>query len=99
MEPDEAEEWNKKASAEFDLWASSKLCDIRKRNNFYDIQEILYKAYMTDGDSFALFRRGYNENMPYTLRIQAIEGNRVSQSYGTGLLRHYRPSQCGNAGS
>ena len=82
MEPDEAEEWNKKASAEFDLWASSKLCDIRKRNNFYDLQEILYKAYMTDGDSFALFRRGYNENMPYTLRIQAIEGNRVSNPIG-----------------
>ena len=82
MEADEAEEWNKKASAEFDLWASSKLCDIRKRNNFYDLQEILYKAYMTDGDSFALFRRGYNENMPYTLRIQAIEGNRVSNPMG-----------------
>ena len=82
MEPDEAEEWNKKASAEFDLWASSKLCDIRKRNNFYDLQEILYKSYMTDGDSFALFRRGYNENMPYTLRIQAIEGNRVSNPMG-----------------
>ena len=82
MEPDEAEEWNKKASAEFDLWASSKLCDIRRRNNFYDLQEILYKAYMTDGDSFALFRRGYNENMPYTLRIQAIEGNRVSNPMG-----------------
>lgn len=82
MKPDEAEEWNKKASAEFDLWASSKLCDIRKRNNFYDLQEILYKAYMTDGDSFALFRRGYNENMPYTLRIQAIEGNRVSNPMG-----------------
>ena len=82
MEPDEAEEWNKKAFAEFDLWASSKLCDIRKRNNFYDLQEILYKAYMTDGDSFALFRRGYNENMPYTLRIQAIEGNRVSNPMG-----------------
>ena len=82
MDPDEAEEWNKKASMEFDLWASSKLCDIRKRNNFYDLQEILYKSYMTDGDSFALFRRDYNENMPYTLRVQAIEGNRVSNPMG-----------------
>ena len=82
IEPDEAEEWNKKAAMEFDLWASSKLCDIRKRNNFYDLQEILYKAYMTDGDSFALFRRGYDEHMPYTLRLQAIEGNRVSNPMG-----------------
>lgn len=82
MSPDEAEEWNKKAATEFDLWASSKLCDIRKRNNFYDLQEILYRAYMTDGDSFALFRRCYDENMPYTLRIQALEGNRVSNPMG-----------------
>ncbi len=83
MAPDEAEEWNKKAALEFDLWASSKLCDIRKRNNFYDMQEILYRAYMTDGDSFAIFRRDYSENMPYTLRIQALEGNRVSNPLGT----------------
>lgn len=82
MSPDEAEKWNKKTAAEFDLWASSKLCDIRKRNNFYDLQEILYRAYMTDGDSFALFRRSYDENMPYTLRIQALEGNRVSNPMG-----------------
>lgn len=82
MSPDEAEEWNKKAALEFDLWASSKLCDIRKRNNFYDIQEILYRAYMTDGDSFAIFRRAYSEHMPYTLRLQALEGNRVSNPLG-----------------
>ena len=82
MTPEEAESWNKQAAMEFNLWASSKLCDIRKRNNFYDLQEILYKAYMTDGDSFAIFRRAYDINMPYTLRIQAIEGNRVSNPQG-----------------
>lgn len=82
MSPEEAESWNKQAAMEFNLWASSKLCDIRKRNNFYDLQEILYKAYMTDGDSFAVFRRAYDINMPYTLRIQAIEGNRVSNPQG-----------------
>ena len=82
MTPEDAETWNKKVSAEFDLWASSKLCDIRQRNNFYDLQEILYKAYMVDGDSFAIFRRGYDMNMPYSLRIQALEGNRVSNPLG-----------------
>lgn len=82
MTAEEAEAWNKKTSMEFNLWASSKLCDIRKRNNFYDLQEILYRAYMTDGDSFAIFRRAFDENMPYTLRIQAIEGNRVSNPQG-----------------
>ena len=78
MSDDEADAWNKKAAREFDLWASSKLCDIRERNNFYDLQEILYRTYLVDGDSFAIFRRVYNPNMPYTLRIQSLEGNRVS---------------------
>lgn len=92
ISPEEAEEWNKKAAIEFDLWADSKLCDIRKRNNFYDLQEVLYKAYMTDGDSFAVFRRADDANMPYTLRIQAIEGNRVSNPQGQGVYGISGPS-------
>lgn len=79
---EKAREWNKRAAAEFDMWASSTLCDIRHRNNFYDLQDILYKAYMTDGDSFVLLRRGVDPNMPYTLRLQAVEGNRVSNPMG-----------------
>lgn len=92
MTSEEAEEWNKKTAAEFDLWAGSKLCDIRKRNNFYDLQEILYRAYMTDGDSFAIFRRSFDVNMPYTLRLQAIEGNRVSNPYGRDFYGIVGPS-------
>ena len=83
IDPRAAREWNKKTAAEFEFWATSKLCDIRKRNNFYDLQEILYKAYMTDGDSFNLFRRAVpTANMPYSLRLQALEGNRVSNPFG-----------------
>jgi len=78
MTDDEADTWNKHVAAEFDMWASSTLADIRGRNNFYDLQEILYKAYLTDGDSFAVFRRAYDQNMPYTLRLQVLEGNRIS---------------------
>ena len=78
----EAREWNKQVAAEFDMWASSTLCDVRHRNNFYDLQDILYRAYMTDGDSFVLLRRGVDQNMPYTLRLQAVEGNRVSNPRG-----------------
>ena len=40
MTPEEAESWNKQAAMEFNLWASSKLCDIRKRNNFYDLHKV-----------------------------------------------------------
>lgn len=83
MDALEAREWNRKTAAEFDLWAASKDCDIFKRNNFYDLQSILYTSYLTDGDSFSIFRRGIPNNfMPYSLRLQALEGNRVSNPLG-----------------
>lgn len=87
-----AREWNKKTAEEFDLWASSKDCDIFRRNNFYDLQSILYISYLTDGDSFSLFRRGLpDNNMPYSLKLQALEGNRVSNPFGRADCRIIDP--------
>ncbi len=79
ISPDEAREWSRKVRQEFEMWASSKDCDIYRRNNFYDLQYIAYMAYLTDGDSFALFRRKEPTPwMPYSLRLQVLESNRVS---------------------
>ncbi|MBQ7516011.1 MAG: phage portal protein [Schwartzia sp.] len=79
LSKEEARAWNRKALREFGLWAESKHCDIYKRNNFYDLQDIVYTAYLIDGDSFALFRRKMPTSyMPYSLRLQIIEGNRIS---------------------
>ena len=76
---EEARAWARKVRAEFDLWAESKDCDIYRKNNLYDMQSIAYQGYLTDGDSFAVFRRkSTTPDMPYTLRLQLIEGNRIS---------------------
>lgn len=90
---EKARAWNKMVTEEFELWASSKMCDICRRNNFYDLQSILYSSYLIDGDSFALFRRKKSDNnMPYTLRLQALEASRVSNPLGQdyyGVLGPY----------
>nr|DAS02324.1 MAG TPA: portal protein [Caudoviricetes sp.] len=76
---EEARTWARKVRTEFDLWAESKDCDIYRKNNLYDMQSIAYQGYLTDGDSFAVFRRKpTTPDMPYTLRLQLIEGNRIS---------------------
>lgn len=76
---DDAREWARKVRTEFSLWADSKDCDLYRRNNFYDLQSIVYQGYMTDGDIFAIFRRKIpRQDMPYTLRLQIVEGTRVS---------------------
>lgn len=85
VSPDYAREWERHTIQEFKLWAESRDCDLFRRNNFYELQNIAYGIYLTDGDSFALFRRkAPTDNFPYTLRIQLLEANRVSNPLGSG---------------
>lgn len=75
---EEAEVWAKHVKEEFDLWASSKFCDIHRKNNWYDMQDIAYMTYLIDGDSFAVLKyRQPAPGMPYALRLQIIEASRV----------------------
>lgn len=90
ISPDEAREWSRRVRQEFEMWASSKDCDIYRRNNFYDLQYLAYTAYLTDGDAFALFRRQKPTPwMPYSLRLQVLEANRVSNPLLSGNTAPY----------
>lgn len=93
LAPEDARAWTRKTMQEFDLWANSKDCDITRRNNFYDLQDIAYMSYLTDGDAFALFKRRMpTAAMPYSLRLQVLEGTRVSNPMGKdyfGVLGPY----------
>lgn len=90
ISPDEGREWSRRVRQEFEMWASSKDCDIYRRNNFYDLQYITYTAYLTDGDAFTLFRRQKPTAwMPYSLRLQVLEANRVSNPLLSGNTAPY----------
>jgi len=79
MTPDEAKEWQKHTESEFDVWAGSKFCDLLKKNNFYDMQDIVYLGYLLNGDGWAAFKyRSQLPGMPYSLRLQLFEADRVS---------------------
>ena len=74
-----AREWSKKTASEFRLWANTADCDFYRRNSFGDLQYIAYSTYLTHGDSFCVFRRKPpTPRNPYTLRLQLIEANRIS---------------------
>lgn len=79
MTAEEARKWSRKVAQEFALWAENSECDITHRNTFYDMQWIAYQRYLIDGDHFVLLRRkAPTNNLPYSLRLQLLEGNRVS---------------------
>lgn len=79
MTQEQAVEWQRKTQAEFEMWASKKqACDATGINNFYGMQQLVALSYPMSGDVFALFKRkDTTPLMPYSLRLQIIEADRV----------------------
>ena len=83
MTAERARAWNRKTKQEFELWANELSCDFYGRNNFYELQRIAYANELTDGDCFCLFRRRVPRgDNPYSLKLQLIEAQRVSNPNG-----------------
>lgn len=78
MTAEQAKMWQRKTLKEFNLWAESKDCDLYRKNNFYDMQDIAYLSYLVDGDAWAAVKyRKSMPNNPYHLKIQLFEASRV----------------------
>ena len=81
LSADQAKEWQRHAVREFNLWAESNACDLYRKNNFYDMQDIVYLSYLIDGDAWAAIKyRKPLAGCPYCTRIQLFEASRVLQS-------------------
>lgn len=76
-----ARSWSRRVKLEFESWANSTDCSFENRNNFFELQRLIFQSYLTDGDSFCLFRRRAGN---YTLKLQAIEAKRVSNPLTSG---------------
>lgn len=77
MTLEEADEWETKVEREFELWANSVHCDVQRMNNFYELQQLAFISQLMSGDSFVLLPLIPRPNLPYDIRIQIIEADRV----------------------
>ncbi len=76
---DKADKWEKQVEREFALWSYSTFSDIKGLDNFYELQQIAMLSWLMNGDTFAIIKNGTpTKNMPYDMRIQLIEADRVS---------------------
>lgn len=66
---------------EFALWADSVNCDLARLNNFYELQQLVFMSSLMCGDAFALLPYTKRIGMPYDLRIQLIEADRICNPY------------------
>lgn len=75
---DQASAWEEKTEAEFSLFADTKNCDITRTLNFGGLQNLILRSAFTNGDVFSLLPHIQMKDIPYSLKIQTIEADRVS---------------------
>lgn len=76
----EAQRWQKNTQREFNVWAESKHSDLRKLNNFYENQQLILMNQLVNGDACCIFTyadKKDNRFMPYDLRLNIIESDRI----------------------
>lgn len=78
LSAEESRAWSRQVKREFALWAES--CDYLRRNNFAELQSICFESMLVDGDCFVLLKR--RAESPYSLKLQLVEANRVSNPGG-----------------
>jgi len=80
---DEATTWQTKTEREFRLFAESVECDITRQQTFYGLQALAFRSALESGDLISLLPmvKTPTDRMPYTLRVQLIEADRLSNPY------------------
>ena len=78
MTKEEAEEWERNTEREFALWAESKHCDATNVHTFYEMQELIFRGMLSNGDGIGLTKYDKpTQFMPYSLRLHIIESDRL----------------------
>jgi lambda family phage portal protein len=79
---DEASKWQEKTEREFRLWAESVDCDVTRTQNFYGLQNLAFRSALESGDVLSLLPMdGKTDRIPYSLRVQLIEADRLVNPY------------------
>lgn len=77
IDEEQAQEIERQIEREFALWANDESCDLERLDNFYEIQQLVFLNWLMSGDVIALLPTTKRKNVPYDLRIQLIEADRL----------------------
>ena len=73
----EADKWEADAERLFRLWAESQECDLTRTLNFNGLQELAFRSSFENGDVFAGLPYRKRNGVPFDLKVQLIEADRV----------------------
>lgn len=79
LSEDEADAWEANTQREFNkLWAVSQDCSADRQGNFYELQDLVWRSTLENGDVFALLPLKKRKGNVYSLSVQLIEADRVT---------------------
>lgn len=73
---EQAAAWQQQAQLEFSLFADSKECDITLAQTFYEMQQLVFRSTLENGDIFVVTPMLERHHTAYRTRLQLIEGDR-----------------------
>ena len=77
MTEEEAEEWEKHALREYKLFAENQSCSACGNLNMYELQDLVFRSTLENGDTFALLPYIERPDSVYDLSINLVEADRV----------------------
>lgn len=75
---DQAAEFKENVEREWKLWCENELCDASRIHNFYGLQRLAFQSMLESGDVLALTPSVKKVGSPYSLSVQLIESDRLS---------------------
>ena len=75
MSDDQADKWEEDTEREFNLWCLN--CDLRRKLNFWDMQELAFRSMLENGDVFGVKSYKKRPGDLYGLKISMVEADRV----------------------
>ena len=78
LDEETADKWENRTEAEWKLFADSTGCDVEDTSNFAQIQELSFRSTLENGDCFVLTPMNKAVRRVYSLQLQLIEADRVS---------------------
>lgn len=82
LSTDQVSAARKAISAEWDLWANTTACDLRRIQTFAELQDVAFRSTLVAGDVFSPMKNVERPGDVYSLRVQLVEGERVDNPRG-----------------
>ncbi len=90
LSQEERKEISNKIETRFNLWGSSKDCDLSKENTLGQIERILYRNQLVKGDYFAALPFSDNPGLTNPLQIKIIKPELVSTPFDATIINEIR---------